>query len=152
MGRLIQGVFKPKNPNKYKGDPTKIIYRSGWELKLMVELDRNTSVLQWSSEEIIIPYRDPFNPNKTRRYFPDFYVKKKNHSDGKIVEVIIEVKPAKETVPPVVQNNKKPNKKYLTEVNKWAINSAKWDAAEAFCKKKGYLFEIMTEKELGIKR
>ncbi|NDB85179.1 MAG: head completion protein, partial [Alphaproteobacteria bacterium] len=27
-----KGKFNPKNPNKYKGDPTNIIYRSRWEL------------------------------------------------------------------------------------------------------------------------
>ena len=29
-----KGYFKPKNPKKYKGDPTNIIYRSLWEKKL----------------------------------------------------------------------------------------------------------------------
>tara|TARA_B100000508_G_C11458590_1_gene278016 strand:- start:1601 stop:2431 length:831 start_codon:yes stop_codon:yes gene_type:complete len=146
------GYFKPKNPEKYKGDPTNIVYRSRWEAVLMRELDRNPSVIQWFSEEIAIPYRDPVT-NQVRRYFPDFYVKKKNHSDGKIEEVLIEVKPEKQTKPPAVQKigkGKKPSKSYLYEVKNWGINSAKWKAAEAYCKKKGWTWLILTEKDLGI--
>ena len=56
-----QGYFKPKNPHKYKGDPTNIIYRSSWELKLMKYLDERKDVVKWGSEEIIIPYRSPID-------------------------------------------------------------------------------------------
>ena len=34
-----KGFFKPKNPQKYNGDPTNIIYRSRWELKFMMYLE-----------------------------------------------------------------------------------------------------------------
>ena len=30
----MKGRYKPINPSKYKGNPTNIIYRSSWELKL----------------------------------------------------------------------------------------------------------------------
>jgi trans-aconitate methyltransferase len=69
-----KGVFKPKNPQKYNGDPTNIIYRSSWELKYMMYLDSHENVLSWSSEEVIVPYRSPID-NKVHRYFPDFVVK-----------------------------------------------------------------------------
>ena len=49
-----KGYFKPKNPAKYKGNPTNIIYRSRWELKLMMHLDERSDVLSWGSEEVII--------------------------------------------------------------------------------------------------
>ena len=56
-----KGFFKPKNPQKYRGDPTNIIYRSGWELKLMLYLDEHKDVVNWGSEELIIPYRSPID-------------------------------------------------------------------------------------------
>ena len=50
-----KGKFRPSNPNKYKGDPTKVIYRSLWELKFMRWCDGNVNILKWSSEEVVIP-------------------------------------------------------------------------------------------------
>ena len=93
-----KGKFKPKNPKKYKGNPTNIIYRSLLERRFMVYLDNTPAVLKWSSEEIIIPYVSPLD-NRVHRYFPDFYMKYKN-SSGQIVEDLIEVKPFKQTSPP----------------------------------------------------
>ena len=54
-----QGKFTPRFPRKYKGDPTNIIYRSSWEYKFMVWADTSTSVQEWASEEIAIPYISP---------------------------------------------------------------------------------------------
>lgn len=141
-----KGFFRPKNPKKYKGDPTNIIYRSLWEAKLMSYLDGHPDVLQWSSEEFSIPYRSPID-GKIHRYFPDFYVKMKN-KDGLVETVVIEVKPYKQTMPPKVQS--RATKRYITEVKTWGINSAKWKAAVDFCKDRKWSFKIMTEKELGI--
>ena len=56
-----QGKFRPRNPSKYAGDPTNIIYRSHWELKLMSYLDKHTHVMKWSSEEVVIPYKSPID-------------------------------------------------------------------------------------------
>ena len=50
-----KGRFTPKNYKKYKGDPTKVVYRSMWELRFMKYCDKNDSILEWSSEEIVIP-------------------------------------------------------------------------------------------------
>jgi len=72
-----KGRFKPRNPNKYKGNPDNIIYRSLWELKLMRYLDHHTDVLEWASEEFYIPYVSPID-KRVHRYFPDFWIKKKN--------------------------------------------------------------------------
>lgn len=145
-----QGLFNPINPNKYKGNSKNIIYRSGWECKLMMELDKNPNVLEWASEEFCIPYISPID-GKRHRYYPDFWVKKKNHSDGKIVEVVIEIKPKSQTVAPKPIVGKKPTKRYLNEVYTWGVNSAKWEAAERFCKANNLEFIIMTEADLGIK-
>lgn len=141
------GRYKPKNPKKYKGDPTNIIYRSSWELKLMLRLDSDPNVLEWASEEIIIPYRSPID-NRYHRYYIDFFVTLIN-KEGKKQTLLIEVKPLKQTRPPKVQ--KKVTKKYLTEVKTWGVNEAKWNAAIEYCKDRNWEFKIFTEKELGIK-
>lgn len=141
-----KGKFRPSNPAKYLGDPTNIVYRSRWELKFMGWLDSHPNVVQWGSEELVIPYRSPMD-NRIHRYFPDFIVKKKT-PDGKIDTVVVEIKPKAQTVPPKVIN--KPNKRYINEVYTWGINSAKWEAAGNYCKDRGWKFEILTEHELGI--
>jgi hypothetical protein len=143
-----KGKFQPRNPQKYLGDPTNIVYRSRWELKFMGWLDNHSGVLQWGSEELIIPYRSPID-NKIHRYFPDFIIKKKTQ-DGKVDTVIVEIKPSAQTKPPTVQTGK-PNKRYINEVATWGINSSKWNAANNYCKDRGWKFEIITEHELGIK-
>jgi len=141
-----KGVFKPKNPGKYKGDYNNIIYRSSWELKLMIYLDTHPDILQWSSEEFYIPYRSPID-GKIHKYFPDFYVKK-NNSNGITESLVIEVKPKKQVTPPKVK--KEVDRKYLKEVKTYGINSAKWKAAKEYCELRKWKFLIMTEKELGL--
>lgn len=139
-----KGRFKPKNPNKYKGDPTNIVYRSGWELKLMGYLDAHEEVVQWASEEFCIPYRSPVD-NKVHRYFPDFWVKK---NDGSVL--VIEVKPAVQAAPP--KQPSRLTRRYVSEVFEYGKNQAKWAAAKNYCDDRGWQFVVMTEKELGIKR
>ena len=141
-----KGYFKPKQPKKYKANPTNIIYRSLYELKLMMFLDKNVNVLEWASEEFFIPYKSPID-GKVHRYFPDFWVKKINSQ--KIIEtIVIEVKPKKQTTPPIPQ--KIHTKNYLYEVKMWGINEAKWEAAHKYCASKDWKFMLVTEKELGI--
>lgn len=144
-----QGKFRPQNPSKYLGDPTNIVYRSHWELKLMSYLDKHPNVTNWASEEIAIPYKSPID-GRYHRYFPDFYVEQINR-DNKKEKVLIEVKPKYQTVPPTVQGGKNPTKRYINEVKTWGINKAKWEAAGEFCKDKGWKFQIMHEDHLGIK-
>jgi len=141
-----KGYFKPKYPKKYKGNPTNIIYRSLYELKLMSYLDKNSNVLEWASEEFFIPYKSPID-GKVHRYFPDFWIKKVN-KEGLTEVIVIEVKPQKQTVPPTPQKNI--TKRYLYEVHTWGVNQAKWEAANKYCANKSWKFLIATEKELGI--
>jgi TnsA endonuclease N terminal len=141
-----KGFFKPKNPQKYNGDPTNIVYRSGWELKLMLRLDEDPQVVKWSSEELAIPYRSPID-NRIHRYFPDFLVTKIN-KEGIRETLMVEVKPFKQTQPPEMKTAK--TKRYINEVVTWGVNQAKWKAAEEFCKDRNYRFILMTENELGI--
>ena len=142
-----KGYFKPRNPSKYMGDPTTIIYRSSWELKLMRYLDSHSDVIKWASEEFSIPYVSPID-GKVHRYFPDFLVNKRNLNKS-IETVVIEVKPKIQTTAPTVQ--KKANKRYIREVYTWGVNSAKWEAAKRYCDHREWKFVIMTEHELGIK-
>ena len=137
-----KGKFRPQNYKKYKGDPTNIIYRSGWELTFMKYLDRQPSVLKWSSEEIVIPYRSPID-GRLHRYFPDFWVKTTNG------ESLIEIKPKKQTKPP--KPNPKHKRRFLKEVKTWGINEAKWKAAAEYCENKGWKWQIITEDTLSTK-
>lgn len=148
----VEGIFKPKNSSRYRGDPNNIIFRSSYELRLMQELDRKPNIIQWSSEEFFIPYFDPVK-NRNRRYFPDFWVKYLN-ANQEIVEIIIEIKPHHETVEPVPKKTKRGNysKRFLTLMEKWITNSAKWKAARLFCEDNNMEFKIFTEYELGLKK
>ena len=141
-----KGKYKPKNRDKYKGNPTNIIYRSLWERRFMVYCDSNDSVVKWSSEEIVIPYRSPFD-RKIHKYYPDFWVKIKKH-DGTIETSIIEVKPKSQTVPPKPRLNKRKSGRYLLEMKRYGVNEAKWKAAGAVCKRKNWKFVILTEDQL----
>jgi hypothetical protein len=144
-----KGRFSPRNPQKYKGDPTKIIYRSGWECRVMIYFDRNENVLEWSSEEVIVPYKSPID-GKWHRYFPDFIVKLKD-KDGKISTKMIEVKPYAQTrAPEPLSEGKKPTRRYITEVVRYGINLAKWNAAKQYCADRKWEFHILTEKELKV--
>ena len=140
-----KGRFRPQNPSKYKGDASNIIYRSSWELRVMKYLDENTSVIWWASEELPIPYLSPVD-NRPHRYFPDFIVRAIN-KEKKEVTMVIEVKPEKQTKPPT---QKRKTKHYLQEVVTYAVNEAKWKAANLFCKEHGWQFKILTEKDLGL--
>lgn len=142
-----KGYFKPRNPSKYKGDPTNIIYRSRWESKFMKYLDDHPDVLSWASEEVIIPYRSPVD-GRVHRYFPDFVVRKRN-SSGIIETLMVEIKPAAQTREPV--KKKTINKAYINEVMTWGVNQAKWKAAKEYCEDRKWKFLILTEKELNIK-
>jgi hypothetical protein len=141
-----KGRFKPKNPQKYKGDANNIIYRSTWEIKVMRYLDDNPNVIWWGSEELPIPYYSPVDKKK-HRYFPDFIAKMRK-ADGTVMTYIIEVKPEKQTQPPT---QKRKTKTFLQEAINYEINKAKWFAAEEFCKDHGWQFLILTEKHLGIR-
>jgi len=142
-----KGKYSPSYPRKYKGDPTNIVYRSLWERKFMVYCDLNENILEWGSEEIVMPYRSPVD-GRVHRYFPDFYIKVKE-STGRIKKMIVEIKPKRQCSPP--SKPKKQTKGYLREAYEYAKNQAKWEAASEWCKDRGYIFKVFTEKELGIK-
>jgi hypothetical protein len=140
------GLFKPRNPQKYIGDHTNIVYRSSWECKVMSWLDNNDSVVSWASEELIVPYISPVD-NRRHRYFPDFIIKVKT-KDGKLKTMMLEVKPRKQTVQPELR--KRITKQYLNEITTYSVNQAKWKAATEYCLDRGWEFKLITEDHLGI--
>ena len=99
-----KGRYIPKKPSKYRGDAQNIIYRSLWERKFMVYCDTSPSIIEWGSEEVIIPYLSPLD-GRIHRYFPDFYIKVKQ-ADGLMKKMIIEVKPKVQCSPPKTPKRK----------------------------------------------
>jgi|TARA_B110000967_G_scaffold210076_1_gene270292 hypothetical protein len=136
-----KGRFNPKNPRKYRGNVANVIYRSSYELKFMKWCDMNDDITEWGSEEIVIPYRSPLD-NRMHRYFPDFYIKIREQ------KYLIEVKPYRFTQEPKIPKRK--TKRFISEVKQWGVNLAKWQAAEEICIDSGWVFKIITERELGI--
>lgn len=147
-----QGHFFPGNPEKYEGNATNIIFRSGMELRLFKYLDQTPGIVAWSSEETIIMYRSPVD-KKMHRYFVDAKVTTKN-KEGVTTTYLIEVKPTYQIDPPKLP--KKPTKKsqarFLRELDTYDVNQAKWKQAEAVCNKKGWIFLKLTEHDLTFGR
>ncbi len=139
----IQGKYTLLNPKKYLGDKHNIIFRSSWEMRMMHFFDTSPGVHWWNSEELIIPYVSPVD-HQIHRYHPDFVVHLKTRKGDKTF--LIEVKPDSQTKlrqPPAVQT-----RKYLTEVATYAVNCAKWQAAQEFCAKNHWEFKVITEKDV----
>jgi hypothetical protein len=139
-----KGKYKPRNPKKYLGDPSKIVYRSLWERKFMVFCDENDSVLSWGSEEVVVPYRSP-KDNKIHRYFVDFIVEVQKKDGIKEVS-LIEIKPKKQCMEP--KNPGRRTRRFLNEVMTYGVNQAKWKAATDFAENRGWTFKVLTEDDL----
>lgn len=137
-----QGLFQPKNPEKYRGDSKNIVFRSSWELNYFRKLDTNPNIIQWGSEEVVIPYISPLD-GEYHRYFMDIWMKYRDRN-GEIKQGLIEIKPYDQTQPPKKQKRK--TKQYIEKVKTYAVNKAKWDATKKFCQKNKLKFAIMTEK------
>lgn len=138
-----QGSFRPKNKDKYVGNGTPR-YLSSWELKFFRWCDLNPNVIEWSSESVIIPYISPVD-KRPHRYMVDNMVKIKE--GDKITKYLIEIKPKKQTQKPKAHGNKKQST-ILYENATYMVNTAKWKAASEWCKKRGYVFQILTEDHL----
>ncbi len=138
-----KGFFRPRNQEKYIGDINKIVYRSSWEQDFMRFLDNNIKVIRWASEEIAIPYVKP-TTGRVHKYYPDFYVE--YLKAGKLVKEVVEVKPDKQIRRPTTKGKKKQTQLY--EAVTWAINMAKWKAAQQYCAHQGFRFKLMSEKHI----
>lgn len=136
--------YHPIHPEKYSGT-LPIVARSKWELDVFRAIDRNPNVKSWSSESIIIPYTSPVD-KKVHRYFPDIFIEAIG-KNGEVICELIEIKPYEQTIPPKIKPRmRETTKRKMTET--YAINYAKWEAAKAFCEKKGWKFVLLTEREI----
>ena len=141
-----KGKYTPKRPEKYKGDPNMCFYRSSWERRFMTFCDENDSVVEWASEEVVVPYVSPVD-GRRHRYFVDFWVRMRK-PDGSIEECLIEVKPKRQTVRPDTPLTKKVSKSKIYEIRNWMVNSAKWAAAKDYCEDRGWSFRLLTEEDI----
>jgi len=135
---FAQGIYEIKNPQKYVG-LGKPRYRSGWELTFMMFFDSNQNVVQWASESIRIPYRNPLTGKQTI-YVPDFFVMYQDKNGMRKAE-LIEVKPLKQTS---IQEAGRSRTAQAAAI----VNQAKWQAANAWCKRAGVSFRVITEKDI----
>jgi hypothetical protein len=138
MANWAQGIYEVKNTEKYVGNK-KPKYRSGWEFTFMQFCDNNKAVLQWASEPIRIPYRNPLT-GKNTNYVPDFLIVYQNKNGQKIAEMV-EIKPKKQSL----IESRVANARDRAIV---ALNHAKWAAAKAWCKGQGLTFRVITEDDL----
>jgi hypothetical protein len=136
--------WAPTNPHKFVGDLNNIVIRSSWEAKFVKWADLNPDVIKVASEEIIIPYLSPVD-NKMHRYFTDFAIVVR-HRDGNLRKYLIEIKPDIQTQPP--KKGKRTTNKYIADLATFAVNQAKWQAADIYCQKHGLTFQVLTEKHL----
>lgn len=138
--RFHQGIFNPKNPKKYLGDVFNIVYRSSWELKFFIFCDSREEILGWNSEEVIVPYVNPFD-GRVHRYFTDFYLERLE--EGKVVKYLGEIKPYAQTQKP--KQPKRVTRHYVNALKTYSINQEKWKAAYKYCKKNNINFALITE-------
>lgn len=147
-GAIKQGYFKPANPEKYVGDPNKIIFRSSWEFKFLKWCDQSPTVLKYSSEPVGILYYNPLD-KRGHTYYVDFYILSKDN-DGREQHWLIEVKPNKYINPPVAPDRmtNKQTANYVYAAKQYIVNQAKFEAAREYAGQKGMKFGIITENFL----
>ena len=101
-------------------------------------LDSNENVLQWASESISIPYRNPLT-GKQSLYVPDFLVTYRGPNNTTKAE-LIEIKPKKQSL---VESKMNANERAIV-----AVNYAKWDSATKWAKKNGLTFRVINEDQI----
>lgn len=137
MAKFAQGFYEIKNTTKYVGK-ARPKYRSGWEHAFMRFLDNNDNVLQWASESISIPYRNPIT-GKQSIYVPDFFITYRTRDNVMMAE-LVEIKPKKQSV---LESKASDRDRAII-----AVNYAKWDAATKWAKRNGLKFRVITEDDL----
>ena len=137
MSKFANGLYTLKNPSKYVGKNTPR-YRSGWEHAFMRFCDTNEHILQWASESITIPYRNPITGKQTM-YVPDFLITYRD-KNNQIKAELIEIKPKKQSV---IESKASARDRAVV-----AVNYAKWDAAVKWCKRQGIMFRVVTEDDI----
>lgn len=137
MSKFASGSYTVKNPTKYVGKGTPR-YRSGWELTFMMFLDSNDNILQWASESISIPYRNPIT-GKPSMYVPDFLITYRDKNNQMRAE-LIEIKPKKQSI---IESKASARDRAVV-----AVNYAKWDSATKWAKRNGLTFRVINEDQI----
>jgi hypothetical protein len=137
MSKFAQGDYLVKNTAKYvgKGKPR---YRSGWELTFMMFLDNNDNILQWASEAVSIPYRNPLTGKQTV-YIPDFLITYRDRTN-RVRGELIEIKPKSQSI---IESKTSARDRAAV-----AVNYAKWDMATKWAKRNGLVFRVITEDQI----
>lgn len=139
---FYQGIYIVENKEKYKGKNNPIC-RSSWEHRFSFFLDHHPDVKMWCFECLVIPYYNRID-NRMHRYITDFcFVETDSEENTK--KFVVEIKPKKQILPPTPpkNKNKKAQKRYICEAHTYAKNRFKWEAADKYCKEKGYEFRIV---------
>ena len=137
MSKFAQGLYTIKNAAKYVGKGTPR-YRSGWEHAFMRFLDNNEHVVNWASESISIPYRNPVT-GKQSMYVPDFIITYRNKNNQLVAE-LVEIKPKKQSV---IESKMTARDGAIV-----AVNYSKWDAATKWARRNGLTFRVITEDDM----
>jgi hypothetical protein len=137
VSKFAQGAYTVKNAQKYVGAGAPR-YRSGWEWAFMNFCDNNDNVIQWASEPVRIPYRNPLT-GKATTYVPDFIVTYRGPNNTVRAE-LIEIKPKKQSV---IESKQSQRDRAMV-----AINYAKWDQAAKWAKAHGLTFRVITEDDM----
>jgi len=138
MSKYANGLYQILNADKYVGKKVPH-FRSSWEHSFMRFCDENPAVLQWASEAIHIPYKNPFT-NKNTIYIPDFMIMYMNKNNEKFGE-LIEIKPSKQTTLEAAGRS-------MRDQAAAVLNAYKWQAAQAWCSQNGLRFRVLTENDI----
>ena len=104
----------------------------------MTFCDTNDHILQWASESVTIPYRNPLT-GKMTNYIPDFLITYQG-SNGKTVGELVEIKPRKQSV---IEGKMSERDRAIV-----AINYAKWDMATKWARRNGLTFRVINEDQI----
>ena len=72
MPGTLKGRFRPQHPEKYKGNPAMIEYRSSWELNFMKWLDSEKTLSGGNQKRKLSGTQTQWLGKS--RYFPDFII------------------------------------------------------------------------------
>lgn len=138
MGKYANGFYQIINSDKYVGKKVPQ-FRSSWEHSFMRFCDENPAILQWASEAINIPYKNPFT-NRNTIYVPDFMIMYVNKNGEKNAE-LIEIKPSSQTTLEAAGRS-------VRDQAAAVLNMHKWQAAQAWCSQNGIRFRVLTENDI----
>ena len=147
-----QGYWKPTNKEKVLNESLPF-YRSKLEADFMRLLDRSPKIKKWGSEVYWISYKKIQKDGsvKNARYFVDFMIETSN---GEII--LAEIKPAKQiknvqiltetkTLP---KSSREKTSTWNYKMHETLMNIQKWKTAKEHCVKKGWKFQVWSEKDL----